>query len=55
MTNADRIRAMKDEELAAFIDEPKGLQEYLRDVVKLNKTIRPSFGMILVWLRQEAE
>ena len=54
MTNADRIRAMTDEELARFIWQPDALMIYMRKKLKTPPYIRYNEEQVLDWLKQEA-
>ena len=63
-TNADRIRAMSDEELAKFIDGcyakyscdycPNGKNVTLRELCN-GERCKPKNGMILDWLKQPVQ
>ena len=53
-TNADRIRAMTDEELARFIWQPDALMIYVRKKLNTPPHIRYSEEQVLDWLKQEA-
>jgi hypothetical protein len=63
MTNADRIRGMSDEELAAIIYRHMGAENACRNLKKCRQAVDSDGGIpddwcvqcVLTWLRQPVE